>query len=206
MVVDVLQHLPPLTEDAVGVGRLAIFVELLLSPASGDIQRQTGNHNEQNDLHQQRRLAQSGDHGSQKLLKLREACGGARLKVILETGAIPTHRQMWEASIIAMEAGADFIKTSTGKNCGGATPEAAMVMCAAIKAYAAKTGRKVGFKPAGGVSTAEEACLYYEIVRSTLGQEWLVNTLFRIGASRLANNLLGRILELKGRPSAEKFF
>lgn len=142
----------------------------------------------------------------EELLKLREACGGARLKVILETGAIPTHRQMWEASIIAMEAGADFIKTSTGKNCGGATPEAAMVMCAAIKAYAAKTGRKVGFKPAGGVSTAEEACLYYEIVRSTLGQEWLVNTLFRIGASRLANNLLGRILELKGRPSAEKFF
>ena len=105
-----------------------------------------------------------------------------------------------------MEAGADFIKTSTGKNCGGASPEAAIIMCEAIKAYAAKTGRKVGFKPAGGVSSAAEACLYYEIVKSTLGREWLVNTLFRIGASRLANALLGRILELKGRAVPEKVF
>ena len=150
------------------------------------------------------------DHNYQfvfeELLAIREACAGARLKVILETGALASHEQIWDASVIAMEAGADFIKTSTGKNCGGASPEAGIIMCEAIKAYAAKTGRKVGFKPAGGVSSAAEACLYYEIVKSTLGREWLVNTLFRIGASRLANALLGRILELKGRAVPEKVF
>lgn len=142
----------------------------------------------------------------EELVGLREACSGARLKVILETGALPTHEQVWDASIIAMEAGADFIKTSTGKNCGGATPKAAIVMCEAIKAYAARGGRKVGFKPAGGVSTAAEASLYYEIVRSTLGEAWLVNTLFRIGASRLANDLLSQILKTKGAEAPGKFF
>lgn len=142
----------------------------------------------------------------EELASLREACSGARLKVILETGALPTHEQVWDASIIAMEAGADFIKTSTGKNCGGATPEAAIVMCEAIKAYTSRSGRKVGFKPAGGVSTAAEASLYYEIVRSTLGEAWLVNTLFRIGASRLANDLLAQILKTKGTEAPGKFF
>lgn len=142
----------------------------------------------------------------EELVGLREACSGARLKVILETGALPTLGQVWDASIIAMEAGADFIKTSTGKNCGGATPEAAVVMCEAIKAYASRSGRKVGFKPAGGVSTAAEASLYYEIVRDTLGEAWLVNTLFRIGASRLANDLLAQILKTKGAEAPGKFF
>lgn len=142
----------------------------------------------------------------EELSAIRDACAGARLKVILETGAIPSLEQIWKASVIAMEAGADFIKTSTGKNCGGATPEAAVIMCNAIKAYHARTGRKVGFKPAGGVSTPAEACLYYEIVKSILGDEWLVNTLFRIGASRLANSLLTQILTVQGRPAPEKFF
>ncbi len=142
----------------------------------------------------------------EELVGIREACKDARLKVILETGAIPTFEQIWKASVIAMEAGADFIKTSTGKNCGGATPEAAIVMCEAIKEYVKKSGRKVGFKPAGGVSTAAEACLYYEIVKSILGDEWLVNTRFRIGASRLANALLAQILKVKGREAPEKFF
>lgn len=142
----------------------------------------------------------------EELLTIREACAGARLKVILETGALKTHQQIWEASIIAMEAGADFIKTSTGKNCDGASPEAAIVMTRAIEAYTAKTGRQVGFKPAGGVRTPEEAALYYEIVRATLGEAHLVNTLFRIGASGLANNLLKQILKLKGKQAPEKYF
>ncbi len=142
----------------------------------------------------------------EELLTIREACAGARLKVILETGALKTHQQIWEASIIAMEAGADFIKTSTGKNCDGASPEAAIIMTRAIEAYTAKTGRPVGFKPAGGVRTPEEAALYYEIVRSTLGEAHLVNTLFRIGASGLANNLLKQILKLKGKEAPEKYF
>lgn len=142
----------------------------------------------------------------EELASLREACAGARLKVILETGALPTHEQVWDTSVIAMEAGADFIKTSTGKNCGGATPEAAIVMCEAIRAYSSRSGRKVGFKPSGGVSTASEACLYYEIVRTTLGDAWLVNTLFRIGASRLANDLLAQILKVKGAEAPGKFF
>lgn len=142
----------------------------------------------------------------EELASLREACSGARLKVIIESGALASHEQVWDASIIAMEAGADFIKTSTGKNCGGATPEAAIVMCEAIKAHASRSGRKVGFKPAGGVSTAAEASLYYEIVRSILGEEWLVNTLFRIGASRLANDLLTQILKAEGAEAPGKFF
>ena len=142
----------------------------------------------------------------EELVAIREACADARLKVILETGALKTHKQIWEASIIAMEAGADFIKTSTGKNCDGASPEAAIVMTKAIKAFTAKTGREVGFKPAGGVRTPEDACLYYEIVRSTLGDAHTVNTLFRIGASGLANNLLKQILKIKGKEAPEKYF
>ncbi len=142
----------------------------------------------------------------EELVAIREACADARLKVILETGALKTHRQIWEASVIAMEAGADFIKTSTGKNCDGASPEAAVIMTKAIKAYTAKTGREVGFKPAGGVRTPEDACLYYEIVRSTLGDAHTVNTLFRIGASGLANNLLKQILKIKGKEAPEKYF
>ena len=142
----------------------------------------------------------------EELLALREACGGARLKVILETGALKEARLIWEASLTAMHAGADFIKTSTGKNCDGATPEAALVMCRAIRAFVSAGGKAVGFKPAGGVSTTEEAALYYTIVRETLGEEWLVNTRFRIGASRLANNLLGAILATRGERLEGKYF
>ncbi len=142
----------------------------------------------------------------EELLRLREACADARLKVILETGSMKTHGQIWDASVIAMAAGADFIKTSTGKNCDGASPEAAVVMTQAIKAYEQKSGRKVGFKPAGGVRTPEDAALYYEIVRATLGDDHTVNTLFRIGASGLANNLLRQILTVKGKTAPEKYF
>lgn len=111
------------------------------------------------------------------------------LKVILETGVLDLH-QIATASFLAMEAGADFIKTSTGKVSPAATPEAAVVMCNCIKQYYAETGRKVGFKPAGGIVTAEDAALYYGIVDQILGSEWLTAEWFRFGASRMANNLL----------------
>ena len=116
------------------------------------------------------------------------------LKVILETGALKTPELIRKASLISMAAGADFIKTSTGKIDVAATPEAAVVMCQAIKDYFDKTGRKVGFKAAGGVKSPQDAALYYTIVEQILGQEWLTTELFRIGASSAANNLLSAIV------------
>ena len=112
------------------------------------------------------------------------------LKVILETGALDSYEDIAIASFLAIESGADFIKTSTGKIGVSATPEAAYVMCECIKAYFDATGKKIGFKPAGGISSAEDASLYYGIVDTVLGSEWLNPGLFRFGASRMANNLL----------------
>ena len=126
--------------------------------------------------------------------ELKETCKTHRLKVILETGALRTAENIKKASILAMYAGADFIKTSTGKQQPAATPEAAYVMCQAIKEYYELTGRRVGFKPAGGLSTVEDALTYYTIVREVLGEEWLNNFYFRLGTSRLANLLLSDIL------------
>ena len=120
----------------------------------------------------------------------------AILKVILESGTLSDPELIHKAATIAMEAGADFITTSTGKNGIAATPEAAVAMCLAISQFAKKTGRKVGFKAAGGISTAESAALYYSIVEEILGEEWLTPERFRIGASSLANNLLS---EIEGR-------
>lgn len=116
------------------------------------------------------------------------------LKVILETGALKEPALIEEASFLAMEAGADFIKTSTGKIAVSATPGAAQVMCRCIKEYHAKTGRMVGFKPAGGIATPEDALTYWNIVSDTLGEKWLDKRYFRFGASRMANNLLSAIL------------
>ena len=115
------------------------------------------------------------------------------LKVILETGALQQESLIRDASFLAMEAGADFIKTSTGKMQPAATPEAARIMCQCIREFHAKGGRKVGFKPAGGIATAEDAVLYYNIVKEILGPEWLNKQLFRFGASRMANNLLSAL-------------
>jgi deoxyribose-phosphate aldolase len=129
----------------------------------------------------------------QEISILKSACGSAHLKVILETGALMSPANIWKASQLAMQAGADFIKTSTGKLEPAATPEAAWVMCSAIKNYYEKTNRKVGFKAAGGIVETEDALKYIAIVRNVLGDEWLNNKLFRIGASRLANNLLSSI-------------
>ena len=115
------------------------------------------------------------------------------LKVILETGLLVTAERIAAASFIAMESGADFIKTSTGKVSVNATPMAAYVMCECIKAFYAKTGRKVGFKAAGGISTAKDAVGYYSIVKTVLGEDWLNKGLFRFGVSRLANSLMSAI-------------
>ncbi len=115
------------------------------------------------------------------------------LKVIIESGALRTPELIRRASLLSMLAGADFVKTSTGKIDVAATPEAAVVMCRAIRDYYEATGRRVGFKAAGGVRTAEDAALYYTIVEETLGREWLTTDLFRIGASSAANNILSSI-------------
>ena len=115
------------------------------------------------------------------------------LKVILETGALKSSQLIHDASLISMLAGTHFIKTSTGKIDVAATPEAAVVMCRAIKLFHEKTGVKVGFKAAGGVKTPEDAALYYTIVEEVLGEEWLTTDLFRIGASSAANNLISAI-------------
>jgi deoxyribose-phosphate aldolase len=117
------------------------------------------------------------------------------LKVIIESGALKTPELIRRASLVSMFAGADFIKTSTGKIDVAATPEAAFVMCHAIKDYYKMTGRKVGFKAAGGVKTPEDAALYYTIVEEVLGKEWLTTDLFRIGASSAANNLISAIVD-----------
>lgn len=129
-----------------------------------------------------------------ELEEIKHSCREARLKVIIESGALKTPENIRAASILAMYSGADFIKTSTGKEFPGASLEAAYVMCRCIKEYHAKTGRRVGFKAAGGITTPEEALQYYAVVRDVLGDEWLTNEYFRIGASRLANNLLSEIL------------
>ncbi len=138
----------------------------------------------------------SGDYEGMcdEIQELKDVCSDKHLKVILETGALDTAANIKKASILAMYSGADFIKTSTGKEKPAATPEAAYVMCQAIKEYFLETGRKIGFKPAGGINTVEDAINYYTIVKELLGKEWLTNELFRIGTSRLANLLLSDIL------------
>ena len=145
----------------------------------------------------------SGDYETmcEEIMELKETCKEHHLKVILETGALKTASNIKKASILAMYSGADFIKTSTGKQQPAATPEAAYVMCQAIKEYYEQTGNKVGFKPAGGINTVNDALIYYTIVKEVLGKEWLSNELFRLGTSRLANLLLS---EIKGEEL--KFF
>ena len=128
-----------------------------------------------------------------EISELKDICSEKSLKVILETGALMTASNIKKAAILAMYSGADFIKTSTGKEAISATPEAALVMCEAIREYYQETGRKVGFKAAGGIDTIKKALACYTIVKEVLGEEWLNNGLFRIGTSRLANLLLSDI-------------
>jgi len=131
---------------------------------------------------------------SDEISELKDSCRGATLKVILETGALQTAENIRTASVLALYSGANFLKTSTGKGYPGASPEAAYVMARCIKEYYEATGTMVGFKASGGVSTTADAVAYYTIIKEVLGEQWLSNEYFRIGASRLANNLLGDIL------------
>lgn len=125
--------------------------------------------------------------------EIKHACRDAHLKVILETGALKTASNIMKASVLSLYSGANFLKTSTGKVYEGASLEATYVMCTAIKEYAKKTGRKIGFKASGGIVTTEDAVKYYTVVKEVLGDEWCNNEYFRLGASRLANNLLDTI-------------
>ena len=129
-----------------------------------------------------------------EISELKAICGeNVPMKVILETGCLGTASNIKKASILAMYAGADYIKTSTGKEKISATPEAAYVMCQAIKEYYDKTGIQIGFKPAGGLNTVMDAIIYYTIVKEVLGEKWLTNKYLRLGTSRLANLLLSEI-------------
>jgi deoxyribose-phosphate aldolase len=126
--------------------------------------------------------------------ELKETCGEHKMKCILETGDLKNCSNIMKASILAMYSGSDYIKTSTGKEKVSATPEAAYVMCQAIKAYYEKTGIQIGFKPAGGINTVHDAVVYYTIVKEVLGEKWLTNQWLRLGTSRLTNLLLSEIL------------
>jgi len=142
------------------------------------------------------------DYTYREVAAEKEACEDAHLKIILESGSLRSMKEIRIASLVSMEAGADFIKTSTGKTEPAATPEAVYVMCCAIRDYYQKTGRMVGIKPAGGIITASDALIYYQIVKTVLGEKWLNNRWFRLGASRLANNLLTDIVKMQN-PSAQ---
>ena len=139
----------------------------------------------------------SGDYESvcDDISELKQACGeDVAMKVILETGDLRNGSDIKKASILSMYAGGDYIKTSTGKEKISATPEAAYVMCQAIKEYYDETGIQIGFKPAGGINTVTDALTYYTIVKEVLGEKWLTNKWFRMGTSRLANLLLSEIV------------
>ena len=129
-----------------------------------------------------------------EIQQMKEACGDKKMKVILETGCLKTAANIKTASILAMYSGADYIKTSTGKLEPAATPEAAYVMCQAIKEYYEQTGIQIGFKPAGGLNSVMDALIYYTIVKEVLGEKWLTNEMFRMGTSRLANMLLSEVI------------
>lgn len=138
----------------------------------------------------------SGDYETlcDEISELKATCGDKKMKVILETGCLKTAENIKKASLLAMYAGADYIKTSTGKLEPAATPEAAYVMCQAIKEYYDETGIQIGFKPAGGMHTVHDALVYYTIVKEVLGEKWLTNQWLRLGTSRLANLLLGEVI------------
>lgn len=139
----------------------------------------------------------SGDYETvcDEISEMKALCGEHKLKVILETGCLKTAENIKKASLLSMYAGADYIKTSTGKESPAATPEAAYVMCQAIKEYYDETGIQIGFKPAGGLNTVHDALVYYTIVKEILGEKWLTNQWLRLGTSRLANLLLSDILD-----------
>ncbi|WP_449016006.1 deoxyribose-phosphate aldolase [Prevotella sp.] len=133
--------------------------------------------------------------------ELKQTCGDVPMKVILETGDLRNAHDIKTAAVLAMYAGADYLKTSTGKEKISATPESVYVLCQAIKEYHKKTGIQIGLKPAGGINTVMDAVIYYTIVKEVLGEKWLTNYWFRMGTSRLTNLLLSEIIG-----SETKFF
>ena len=145
----------------------------------------------------------SGDYEGvcDTISELKQTCGDVPMKVILETGDLRNTRDIKTAAILAMYAGADYLKTSTGKEKISATPESVYVLCQAIKEYHKKTGIQIGLKPAGGINTVMDAVIYYTIVKEVLGEKWLTNYWFRMGTSRLTNLLLSEIIG-----SETKFF
>lgn len=139
-------------------------------------------------------LSEDYEGVAEDIMELKSTCGEEiPMKVILETGDLLNCSNIKKASILSMYAGADYIKTSTGKEKISATPEAVYVMCTAIKEYFEETGNKIGLKPAGGLNTVQDALIYYTIVKEVLGEEWLTNKMFRLGTSRLANLLLSAV-------------
>ncbi|MDO4754778.1 MAG: deoxyribose-phosphate aldolase [Parabacteroides sp.] len=138
-------------------------------------------------------LEENYEEIAEEIQEIKDSCREAKLKVILETGALMTPESIQKAAILALYSGADFIKTSTGKGYPGATPEAVYTMCQVIKKYHSITGKRIGLKVAGGVRTAEEAVLYYTLVKEILGNDWLNKELFRIGASSLLKDLESRL-------------
>lgn len=151
-------------------------------------------------------LAGDYDYVANEIRIIKESMPGAHLKVILESGLIPELDQVFKASVLSIEAGADFIKTSTGKEEPAATLEAIYVMCHAIKQHYEKTGKMIGLKPAGGIATSSDAIAYYAVVKSILGSAWLNNQYFRIGASRLANDLIQTIEKMEQKPISPNYF
>jgi deoxyribose-phosphate aldolase len=147
------------------------------------------------------------DRVAEEIVAVKEACGPARLKVILETGELETYDNVRRASHLAMAAGADFIKTSTGKVQPAATPGVVLVMLEAIRDHYLETGRRIGMKPAGGIKTSKQALHLLVLVKETLGDAWLTPDLFRLGASTLTNDLLMQLLkEMSGRYQNEDYF
>ena len=152
-------------------------------------------------------LAGNHDRVSTKSPPRKEACGAAHLKVILETGELQTYDNVRLASELAMRAGADFIKTSTGKVSPAATMPVTLVMLEAIRDYFYETGIRIGMKPAGGISTAKQALAYLVMVKETLGDDWLTPDLFRFGASTLANDVLMQIVKaVDGNYQSDDYF
>lgn len=147
------------------------------------------------------------DRVSEEIVAVKEACGEAHLKVILETGELETYDNVRRASHLAMSAGADFIKTSTGKVTPASTPSVVLVMLEAIRDFYLETGRRIGMKPAGGIKTSKQALHLLVLVKETLGDAWLTPNLFRIGASTVANDLLMQLVkETTGRYQNEDYF
>jgi deoxyribose-phosphate aldolase len=147
------------------------------------------------------------DYVSNEISQVKDACGKAHLKVILETGELVTLDNVQLASDIAMEAGADFIKTSTGKVSPAATPSVVLTMLEAIRDFQTKTGKKIGMKPAGGIGTAKQAIQYLVMIKETLGEDWLSPDLFRFGASSLANDILMQIMkQTTGQYQSKDYF